>query len=427
MRRFFSDAAFTASSQLFSALSTLGIQIYVVRSVSLGEYGQYAAVQAYVSLIEAIFVARGGEVALQYLGKYWRLNNTYVLWYKHYLVRFDVRMNIAIYAATLLLGYFLGSMFSFKWEWIALLALNIPAQIGYGVWKSVFIVDSKLKQMAYFEIGCSIFLAVVALSASALMGIVGLILAMVLTTLFKTILARQITQRYWPANSHPASPPPQLNRDDNLFRNANVHSVVRNTFMNGAAQGDVLLLNALRGPEAVALYKIAKMIAAIPVRAIAPAWVALRPRIIECMRSNNIKRLHRLLILPASILVVVGGLIAWPLAHYGDTLLALGFGEAYAATLSPALWLMLGTWMFGAISGWLNLACVISPHKTVGTMIYAIWFAGVLLGGLLWGKESATAMAMVAGLSMVIAALAGWGYFLRTDAWVNKITAKTYL
>lgn len=424
MKRFFSDATFTASSQLFSALSTLGIQVYVARSVSLGEYGQYAATQAYVLLIEAIFVARGGEVALQYLGKYWRVNYPYALWYRRHLVRLDVRMNIAIYAVTVLLGYFLGSILNFKWEWVVLLALTIPAQIGYGASKSVFIVDGKLKQMAYLEIGYSILLVVMTLAATALLGIVGLLFAMVLASLFKTVVTHQITRRYWPINVHSDSPAPLPNENADLFRSANVHSVVRNAIMNGAAQGDVLLMNALRGPEAAALYKVAKMIAAMPVRVIAPAWVALRPRIMDCVRSKNINRLHRLLLLPAGVLAVVGGLIAWPLAQYGDTLMVLGFGNAYAAAATPALWLMLGTWIFGAISGWLNFACVISSHKAAGTIIYSIWFVGVLLGGFLWG-QSATSMAIVAALSMTTAAFAGWYYFMRTGAWVNEIKVKT--
>lgn len=425
MKRFFSDAAFTASSQLISALCAIAIQAYVARRVPLGDYGQYAAIQAYVLLIESIFVARGGEVALQYIGRFWCVDMPRAFWYRNHLVRLDWRMNIVIYAITIFFGFLFGSVFNFKWEWLILLALTIPAQIGYGVWKSIFIVDGKLKQQACFEISYAFILVTLALELTRWFGIKGLILATVFAAFLKTILAWQITRHYWPVDIIAAPPVGDPGVSLSHFRNANVHSIIRNAFMNGASQGDLLLVNALRGPEAAALYKVAKSIASIPIRAVTPAWVALRPRIMSSMRSQNIDHLHRLLILPAAFLAVIGIILAWPLVSYGEALIIFVFGTSYSSATLAALWLLLGTWIFGAISGWLSFACVISSRKLAGSLIYFIWLVGVVLGGLLWGKESPTSMPMVVASSMTMAALAGWLFFMQPRAWLNESWERT--
>lgn len=419
MRRFLSDAAFTVTSQLVSAMGALVIQIYVARTVSLGDYGRYAVIQSFVLVVEAIFVARGGEVALQYIGQYWKVDMPRALWYRVRLGRLDARMNVFIYLLVVFVGYLLSARLNFRWDWLALLALSIPAQIGYGVWKSIFIVDGRLKNLAYLEIICSVLLVILTISFTTWLGIRGLLIAFVLGGAVKTLLTRSISQGYWPSGLVAVPPGEYDEMAMSRFRSANIHSIVRNAFTTGASQGDLLLVNALRGPEAAGLYKAAKTIAAIPIRAVTPAWVALRPRIMASMRNHDVGRVRRLLILPGALLAGLGVIGALPLARYGEALVTFAFGDTYCAATSVALWLLLGTWVFGAVSGWLNFACVITSRKIAGSMIYFIWLAGIIVGGVLWGKESATAMGMVAAASMALAALAGWVYFMRADAWVD--------
>lgn len=418
MRRFLSDAAFTAFSQLVSALAAFAIQVYVARAVSLADYGQYASIQAFVLLVEAIFIARGGEIALQYIGQNWKINMSRALWFSKRLCLLDARFNTLIYFVVIVLGYMLNTILNFNWEWLALLALTIPAQIGYGVFKSTFVVDGRFRQLAYLEIIYSIVLVVLVMLFVAWNGILGFVLALALGAAIKTILARAYSQRYWPAGLKADPPEGVMSYNSELFWNANLHSILRNSLMNGASQGDLLILNAMQGPEVAALYKVAKTTAAIPVRVVTPVWVVLRSRIMSSMRRQDFARIRYMLVVAGTVLVAAGAAGAVPLNHFAQPLIALAFGEAYGAASSAALWLLLGTWIFGAVSGWLNFACVITSRKIVGSIIYFVWAVVVLVGGLFWGRESATNMAVVSALGMALASLIGWTYFMRKDAWI---------
>ena len=418
MRRFLSDAAFTAFSQLVSALVAFAIQVYVARTVSLADYGQYASIQAFVLLVEAIFIARGGEIALQYIGQNWKINMPRALWFSKRLCLLDAIFNTLIYFVVIVLGYMLSSILNFNWEWLALLALTIPAQIGYGVFKSTFVVDGRFRQLAYLEITYSIVLVALVMLLVAWNGILGFVLALALGAAIKTVLARAYSQRYWPAGLEADPPEGVMSDNSELFWNANLHSVLRNSLMNGASQGDLLILNAMQGPEVAALYKVAKTTAAIPVRVVTPVWVASRSRIMSSMRRQDFARIRYMLVVAGAALVAAGAAGAVPLSHFAQPLIALAFGEAYGAASSAALWLLLGTWIFGAVSGWLNFACVITSKKIVGSIIYFVWAVVVLVGGLCWGRESATNMAVVSALGMALASLIGWTYFMRKDAWI---------
>lgn len=424
MRRFFTDAAFTATSQLVSALAAFAIQIYVARTVSLVDYGQYASIQAFVLLVEAIFIARGGEVALQYIGQNWKLNMPRALWFRNRLCKMDAKFNVLIYFAVIAVGFGISSILNFNWSWLALLALTIPAQVGYGVFKSTFIVAGRFQQLAYLEIVYSILLVVLTWVLVTWKGVLGFIFAMVFGAMIKTLLARAYSQTFWPVGLKAVPPDNAMGHGGEFFLNANIHSIVRNSLMNGASQGDLLILNAMQGPEAAALYKVAKTTAAIPVRVVTPVWVVLRARIMSAMRGQDFSRIQYMLILAGVILVVIGAVGAVPLSLYAQPLITLAFGDAYGAASSAAIWLLLGTWIFGAVSGWLNFACVITSKKYFGSLIYSVWAAVVLLGGIYWGGEAATNMAIVAAVGMGLASLIGWVYFMRKDAWIDDTQKK---
>lgn len=417
MIRFFSDAVFITASQFVSAIGTFIVQVYVVRTVQVSDYGQYAAIQALVSLVEAVFVARGGEVALQFIGQYWQVDMARALGYRSRLDYLEARLNFLIYFFVVMAGYSLSAVLNFRWGWLALLALTIPSQIGYGVSKGVFIVAGRLKSLAVLEMICTAVFVVLAITCTAWLGIQGLLIALVVNSVVKTALARWFSKDFWSAGLVAVASGYDDELNKSLFRSANIHSIVRNTFMNGASHGDVLLVSALRGPEAAGLYKAAKTIAAIPVRAVAPAWIALRPRIMASWRKHDVHRIRLLLILPGALLTAFGVIGIFPLVKCGEVLVTLAFGDSYRAATAVALWLLLGTWILGAVTGWLNFACAITTRKMAGSLIYLLWFVCMLAGGVVWGKNSATAMAIVATGSMSLTAFAGWACFMRVSAW----------
>ncbi len=417
MKRFLSDAAFTSVSQLFSAIAALIMQVYVARTVSVTDYGQFAAIQAFVLLVEAVFIARGGEVAMQFVGHNWKTDMPRALWFSKRLCMLDAKYNSIIYLLVVVFGFLLSSFLNFHWGWLAVLALTIPAQIGYGVFKSVFVADGRFRQLALLEIVCSIILIALTLFFVSWLGILGFIVAVVVGAAAKTLLAHQYSQGFWPKDLRVPEADMIVEETTPVFRASNAHSIFRNALMSGSSQGDILLLNALQGAEVAALYKAAKTVAAVPVRVVTPAWVVMRSRILSAMRQRNFQRIRQLLTVSGVFLVVCGVVCAIPLFFYASQIMGLVFGDAYRSASHAAVWLLLGTWMFGAVSGWLNFACVITSRKMAGTLIYFVWAFVVLVGGLMWGAESASNMAMVAALGMGLASLSGWIYFMRDQAW----------
>ena len=422
MKTFLSDISVIALSQVISAVSILLIQIYVARTVPVAEYGMYASIQATVTLIEAVFVARGGEVALRYIGRHWSINMPLALWYRRKLIQLDVKANLLIYAAIVGSGYLLSFTLNFDPFFLAVLALTIPAQIGYGVWRATFIAAHRLKELAYIEIFYSVLVFLLATGLTSLFAIKGLICGLVIGALTKTLLTRNIAIRFWPKGLMLK----EIDYGDSIssasFRQANGHSVFRNALMNGAAQGDIIILNALGGPQSAALYKVAKTIAAIPVRVTAPVWAAIRPRIMAAHRHGEFDLIRKLLVLPALILSFIGITAITFLENHLTLIIVAMYGEPYQAAGPVVFWLLIGTWIFGAVTGWLNFVCVISNRKSAGSSIYMIWLLAILIGGLLWGDKSEINMAMVAAAGMTLSAIAGWLYFTRRSAWTENTT-----
>ena len=252
----------------------------------------------------------------------------------------------------------------------------------------------------------------------ALYGISGLVVTFAVNALIKTQLAAYLTKRYWPEGLQAIEPPDvQTAKSLSSFYKSGVHSILRNFFMSGTAQVDLLILNMARGPEVTAIYKAARTMAAVPIRGAAPAWVALRPRILKCLREGDIRRLRQLLLLPAGLLLLAGLLFAMIIAAWGGDLMAVTYGSHYVAATPALFWLLVGTWVFGGASGWLNFACIISKRKNIGTGIYMVAMCGVVLGGLWYGVNGPTQMAQVVAVSSIIAAILGWTFFMRKSAW----------
>jgi|GEM_PF-4157897 len=417
MRPFFSDVSYSAISQIFSALTILSIQIFTALCVSIEEYGKYAAVQAMVTIVEALFIARGGEIALQYIGKYWNRHPEMANHYKIRLNLLETRLNLSIYILFLVLGYLFSSLLIFPLEWLMILALTIPLQITYGVSKSVFIADHQLRLLAYVEISYSILLLLLALPLTRSFGIPGLLYSFVLVTGFKTILSHLVAKTFW--STQVCAPGEQKAEEGPFlsFLGSNSHSIIRNALINGATQGDLLIISMLQGSHAAGIYKVAKTIASIPAKGVAPAWAALRPRILRGFRERDFSRIRNYLVIPAGGMALFGILAFIPVSFYGVELIELSFGASYKDAAVPALYLLLGTYILGALTGWLRFTCVIVPRKLPGTLVYFLWFAGVIFGGWFYGKESALAMAMVSAASMAMASLVAWACYLRRGFW----------
>ena len=417
MWRFLSDAGVTLASHAVSAIGNLAVQVFVARNLSLDDYGKYSILQAVVSLVEAIFVARSGEVALYTLGRVWANDGEDFVWWRKLLAKNDFRLNILIYLLTILLSWSASLLIKFDWKAMVLMALTIPLQIGYGVSKSVFVLAGHLKEQARLEMYMLFFFCIAAPVLTSIFGLIGLMFAIVAERAAKTILARRMSESLWPklGQIRPYGldrPPPSIS-----LGAGNIHSVVRNTFLNAAQQGDIILVSIFRGEEAAGIYKVAKSIANLPIRAVNPLWYALRPKIVLCIKQRKFRRLKSMLNISSLIVFLFGCFMGWPVYLLIQRLILIMYGQKYEAAGGIALVLLVGTWVSGATFGWLSFACVMSSRKALGAIVYFLWCSGILIGGVFIGKNSGIEMALVVAVSMIVSSVFGWWCFAFRDVW----------
>lgn len=416
MRRLLSDAAYTSASHVTAALMQLALQVYVVRSTSLAAFGSYATALAIAVTAETIFVTRSGELALQFVGRHWVAREPGLAFAAAQKIRaLDWRINWTLWGALVAsVVLYPGGMTATRW-YVVVLGLTIPAQIGFGVSKSMFIATSRLKEQAVFEIGQSAVAVVVGVIGVATYGIAGLIVSQVVVALLKTLAAQAITRRWWPTAVRNPDTVAKSRAvvDQHAWSRFGLHAVVRNAFMYGTSQVDVLLLAAARGSETVAIYKVAKTVAALPTRAAGAAWGALRPRLLRTWQAGEAKRSLALIGWPSLLMTVGMAIAAVPAGYLADDVLRVLYGPFYTSGSVALLVLLVGNWLFGAATAWFNFWVIISEERGAGTVTYAILFLLTLGGGWTFGTRSPVAMAVAVSVAMVVTSAACWLLLLR--------------
>ncbi len=417
LKHFLSDATLSAASQGVGALITLGLQIATVRLTTPAVYGTYATAAAVVAIVETVFVARGGEVALSTIGRYWGKDMRRARWLHEHLVQNDFRLNIGVFVTFAAISILLAPLLEVPYGYLVGLSLSIPAQIGYGASKSVFVVRGEFRVQGLFEVGSSVLAGALSVLGLLGFGVYGLIGGSVLGSFLKAQLSARMSAGWWPKRIAPSPLGAESAELTHAIRVQNIQSVLRNGLSSGVAQADVLLLSTACGAEAVAIYRIAKTLAAVPTRLAAPIWSAVRPRLLDRIRHDDLTGIRRLLVLPAACLIAAATIAAPLLEVLGELLIKLAYGRSYGTAVAPFRLLLLSTWILGAVTGWLGFVVVVSDAKRFGILSYGIQLLLLVLAGGWFGRESPERMGMVVlGTSLTVAILA-WAVFLRPSAW----------
>jgi O-antigen/teichoic acid export membrane protein len=411
VKNILSDTTFTGLSQLILSLSQIILQIFIVRFTSQQAFGEFVTANAIENLIEIIFITRSSELALQYVGKYWVAGDHIAARIcMNRIIRLDWMINWSIYAFIIVFSILISQVIKFNPIYLIGLGLQIPMQIGYGVYKSIFISSSKIREQAVFEMSFSCTYIFLCLISVSWLGIPGLITAFVVSAFFKNCLARIITDRWWlPVDQSIgilAEKKDLVNAE--LWWNFSMHSMLRNTFISAANQVDVLILTAFKGPESTAIYKIARSLSSLPARVIAPIWSALRPRLMYAYHTGNSKQLLKLIVVPAAIMLGLLILTLVPIYFFADDLIVIMYGKSYVLSTLPFLILLIGTWFYAAITAWFNFWIVISNLMQLGTLISGFLLVTTLIMGILFGSKSIVSMAIAVSVSMVMTSILCW-------------------
>lgn len=423
MKRLVSDVGFTALSHIVGMISIIGVQIVLARNTTPAVFGQVALAQAMVTLVEATIVARGHEVALQVLGQNWSKGHARLRAVSRLLMRFDILISLAAYALFAAVAFAVAPLIGANGLFIATLGLAVILQIGYGMRRSLFLLNNQVRKQAVLEIAQWLVTLGLCVPLVLLMGEWGLVVGVLGAAAFKNWSVYAASATLW----RDVKRAPAIDIGDQtrqIINNSSLHSVMRSLLTNGAANADMLILGMLGRPEIVAAYRVAKTLSSMPVRIAGPLWVVLRPRLLNALLVDNHRR-YCLIVFTAAAFFAVASffavLLAWAV---GRPVLAHFYGAAYVTALHPMLVLMVGSAVFGAVTGWLPFTLVITSRKSLGTAIFAAQLLLVGIVGMLLGGQSALAMAwVVAGCNIVIAGVAWWALLAGRFRHVEEVEA----
>lgn len=421
VKKLFSDSVYTGLSQFTISISQLIIQIFIVRWTSQQEFGEFVTANAIENLIELIFTVRSSEIALQYIGKYWVSGDHIAARLcANRIIKLDLMIYFIVYALTIIFSILISHFIKFNYLYLIGLALQIPAQIGYGAYKSIFISANKIREQAIFEITYSLIYLLLCLIGVYFLGIPGLIAAFVVSALLKNILARSIAYRWWlPADySRESLVKKQEMVTSESWWNFSMNSMLRNLFTSSANQVDVLMISAFQGAESAAIYKVSRSLSSLPVRIIAPVWSALRPRLMYATHARNNKQLLKLITVPAALMLGILVISIIPIYFFAGDMIVKIYGKHYISSTLPFIILLIGSWLYTAVTAWFNFWIVISDQMRLGTYISSFLLISTLILGILLGRESPVYMAIAVASAMIMTSAICWFCFFSR---LNKV------
>jgi O-antigen/teichoic acid export membrane protein len=401
------------SNVSFFGYATLGLafllQVIIARMLGLEHYGIYATNLAVVALAEVPIVVRSGEIAMRAMAGGGEIPGRYAAIVR-VMVRRDAKLFLAAYVVIVLLSWQLAGRFGLDAGLMSLLALSIPAQVGFGAYKGMFFALDRMQSLGAVELGYAAILIALSVVGFWLGDIEGLAVATAVGAAVKTWLA------YWRIRDNLVGADRAAPASIANYTRDGLTSILRNGLSNGFSQLDIILLGQTQAPAMIALYKVGKSLTSLPIKAAFPMWRLLQPKIMSAAYAQDRAR-ERRVVMAGSIGFVVVMLAMLPVAVlFGEDLIALAYGEQFRGAFEYFLILLVGVWCLNGIAGWFAFWCVVTRSQLYGIYVHAFTFVALLVTGGFWGAESPEHMAYVVSSVMVGAALLAYYGLLRQSA-----------
>jgi O-antigen/teichoic acid export membrane protein len=403
------DVSYVSLVGYATLLLTLVLQIGIARLLGPSEFGIYSASLAIIALFEVPLVVRSGETAIRLLGERWRTGDGLVPLAMR-MVRFDWILFLSTFLVIEAAIWTVRSRVGIDPWLVTILALMIPAQAGYGVYKSYFILLDKVTDMVRYEFTYALALASLNLIGLVGWGLYGLAVSMPVACVAKTYLAYRYTRKYVP---EPSDMVAAESRVPSLTKLGFI-SITRNFFANALNQVDVILLGFLQKPEVVALYRVGKSLASLPTKVSFPVWRYLQPKFMEAIQSGHLARQRQIALSGAAVVLVVIVCLTPAVLIFGEDLLVSLYGEAYRGAFEHFLILSVGVCTFYGISGWFKFWAVLSNAQAFGIGVYATSVVAVVALGASIATLSPVAMAYVMSSVLVIMSAFVFAILLRS-------------
>ena len=132
------------------------------------------------------------------------------------------------------------------------------------------------------------------------------------------------------------------------------------------------------------------------------------PKLLSTIRVKDYTRIWRLLLFPGLCFAFFGAVIVVPGVWLGaEPFIGWSYGEEYICAGKLLTILLIGTWIYGAVTGWLNFALVVSANKLLGSVMMVILAISVVTASYL-AKGNAVGVAGGVSASLVVISVAAW-------------------
>jgi len=383
--------------------------IMIVRELEVDSYGVFAFLLALISIVEAPLIGRGSELYLKNIGEYWH-NGEYgkAVQNTKYLINMEIRIYFSVFLAFILLSILIFQFKDIDPIYLIVLALSIPFQIGYSVYKSHMTLVNEVAMQSIIEIIFAFFYLILVYVMVSVYSLIGLVLAISSAALIKTLISRFVFIKMLKKKNidyHSIYAKKSIIN----YRIRSLNSVYRNFTQSGIIQIDLIILGIFGQPTMVALYKIAKTLAGLPLKAALPIWKILYPDLVKAINTNNVKLKQAIIHkgMAAALIIIIVVIISS--YFYGERLITLMYGNDYVHAYIPFLILTVGYGLFFAINGWFKIWVALVEKISIGPYFYTSTFILVSISVLIF-KDNIVSMAL--GVAFTLSLMAFYAYLL---------------
>lgn len=382
------EISFVSAMSYATLMVTFLTQVVLARLLEPVNYGIYISSLAILALIEVPLVVRASEVSLRVLGAHWQSGGRNLEGISKQAKQDDLKYFLIPTIVILSMSEWLSQLAGADQIFFVILALMIPAQISYGIYKSYFMVFDIVPVMVKFEMSSAIVLLAATTMGYLTFGMYGLAMAYATAMLIKTFMAYMFTRSHIPTAQHLEI----ANRSAASHKDS-FHSIFRNICSNGINQVDVIILSAIQGPHTVAIYKVAKSLSALPTKISFPVWRYLQPRLINAVLCNEKIKMQKLIFYGSAALILILALTLPFIWIAGQELIFHIYGPAYREAFKPLLILLVGVWAFNGLIGWFKVWAVVTKSPHFGLLMHFSMLAALITFGVIFGQEGALEMA----------------------------------
>lgn len=373
----------------------------IIRIIDIKTYGYFTIVFSFVGVIKNIFGMRTGELVLSYISFNTNKNTVYQTIKK--IIKIDFLLNVLVWFFSILFGYLLRDKLHIDVKILFFYSFTVLLSIGFDVYQNIFIIyKENLKIYILSAINSFISLGITILF-TYFFSIKGLIVSYLVTTILKNTFFLIESKKVLIDNGV------LLNKGGesikfNKLKEFIFHSFISTTLKSGISGVDIMYLSTFGKVEHVAMYKIAKNLAAIPGVIFGSLWSSVSPEILELSKLNSFRKLRKLINKFTSKFIGIFLLILPLILFFSEEVITFLYGNSYRETTKTFQVLFIGMYIANTFGPYIRIYSIGQNKMFMVTIFNGLTFLTISIIGY-FGRDSILKMAFIVIFGTIISSL----------------------